>query len=217
MRVQTAAFLLSAGRADQFPKAHSPEIAFAGRSNVGKSSMLNRLLSRRNLAHTSSTPGRTRTINFYQINDQFLFVDLPGYGYAKVSRELKDAWWDLVESYLNQRIQLRGVIHILDARHPPTPQDRELQAFLHAVAVPSLVVLTKADKVPRGQRAAVRELAASSLDLPSPEMAVFFSAETGEGVSELWRAIEERLRAPARTLGRSVETPAGRPRRPDSH
>ena len=217
MRVQTAAFLLSAGRADQFPRDAWPEIAFAGRSNVGKSSLINRLLSRRNLAHTSSTPGRTRTINFYQVNDQFLFVDLPGYGYAKVSRALKDAWWDLVESYLNQRTQLRGVIHILDARHPPTPQDRELQAFLHAAAVPFLVVLTKADKVPRGQRAAVRGVAASSLDLPSPEMALCFSAETGEGVPEVWRAIEERLLAPARTLGRIANTPAGRPRGPDSH
>ena len=217
MRIQTAAFLLSAGRADQFPGAHWPEIAFAGRSNVGKSSMINRLLSRRNLAYTSSTPGRTRTINFYQVNDQFLFVDLPGYGYAKVSRALKDAWWDLVESYLAQRIQLRGVIHILDARHAPTPQDRELQAFLHAAAAPSLVVLTKADKVPRGQRAAVREVAASSLDLPSPDMALFFSAETGEGTSEVWRAIEERLRTPARTLGRIAERPAGGPRGPDSH
>lgn len=216
MRVQTAAYLLSAGRPDQFPSAPWPEVAFAGRSNVGKSSMINRLLSRGNLAHTSSTPGRTRTINFYQVNDGFLFVDLPGYGYAKVSRDLKDAWWHLVESYLTHRIQLRGVIHILDARHAPTPQDRELQAFLHAAAVPSLVVLTKTDKVPRGRRAAVREMAAGSLDLPSPEMALCFSAETGEGAAEVWRAIEERLRAPLRPLARILERPAGRPRRPDS-
>ena len=216
MRIQTAAFLLSAGRPDQFPRAPWPEIAFAGRSNVGKSSMINRLLLRRDLAHTSSTPGRTRTINFYQVNDQFLLVDLPGYGYAKVSRELKDAWWDLVEIYLTQRTQLRGVIHILDARHAPTPQDRELQAFLHAAATPSLVVLTKADKVPRGQRVAARKTAVSSLDLPSPEMALFFSAETGEGAPDLWRAVQERLRAPARALGRVLEKTV-RSRRSDSH
>jgi GTP-binding protein len=216
MRVQTAEFVLSAGRADQFPKGRSPEVAFAGRSNVGKSSMINRLLSRRNLAHTSSTPGRTRTVNFYQVNDQFLFVDLPGYGYAKVSRELKDAWWELVEGYLTGREQLRGVIHIVDARHAPTPQDRELQAFLHAAAVPSLVVLTKADKVSSGGRVAVREVAASSLALPSPETALFFSAETGEGVPEVWRAVEERLRAPARTLGRMGKTSAAGRRHPDS-
>jgi GTP-binding protein len=216
MRVQTAEFVLSAGRADQFPKGHSPEIAFAGRSNVGKSSMINRLLSRRNLARTSSTPGRTRTINFYQVNDRVLFVDLPGYGYAKVSRELKDAWWELVEGYLTGREQLRGVIHILDARHAPTPQDRELQAFLHAAAVPSLIVLTKADKVSPGGRAAVQELAASSLALPSSETTLFFSAETGEGVPEVWRAIEERLRAPARSLGRIGKSSAARNRHPDS-
>lgn len=216
MRIQTAVYLLSAGRADQFPRTHWPEIAFAGRSNVGKSSMINRLLSRRNLAHTSSTPGRTRTINFYQVNDRVLFVDLPGYGYAKVSRTMKDAWWVLAESYLTRRIELRGVIHILDARHAPTPQDQELQVFLNAVAVPSLVVLTKADKVPRGHRAAAREVAAGSLDLPSPEMVLFFSAETGEGIPEIWRAIEERLRAPARRLDRIAATRAGRPH-PDSH
>jgi GTP-binding protein len=206
MRVQAATFLGSAGRADQLPKGPWPEIAFAGRSNVGKSTMINRLLSRRNLAHTSSTPGRTRTINFYQVNGRFLFVDLPGYGYAKVSRALKDAWWGLVESYLTGRDQLRGVIHIVDARHAPTPQDGELQAFLNAASVPSLLVLTKADKVPRGERAAAREAAARTLALPSAEAALFFSAETGEGVPEVWRAIEERLR-----------TPAGGRRRPDSH
>jgi GTP-binding protein len=216
MRVDAAAFLLSAGRSDQFPRTAWPEIAFSGRSNVGKSSMINRLLSRRNLARTSNTPGRTRTINFYQVNEQCLFVDLPGYGYAKVSRAVKDAWWDLVEHYLTQRAQLRGVIHIVDARHPPTPQDRELQAFLGSVDVPSLVVLTKADKVARGQRAAVRAVAARSLDLPSPEIAPFFSAETGEGVPELWRAIEERLRAPARRLGGEGTMRGGNRRRPDS-
>ncbi len=205
MRIQTAAFLLSAGRPDQFPRATWPEIAFAGRSNVGKSSMINRLLSRRNLAHTSVTPGRTQTINFYQVNDQFFFVDLPGYGYAKVSRERKDAWWHLVESYLTRRAQLRGVVHILDARHAPTLRDRELHAFLHATAVPFLVVLTKTDKVPRGGWGAAQAMAASSLGLPSPDTVLFFSAETGEGASEVWRAIEERLRTPARKLGRILE------------
>ncbi|MBI2002776.1 MAG: YihA family ribosome biogenesis GTP-binding protein [candidate division NC10 bacterium] len=214
MRVQTAEFLLSAGRPDQFPRGPWPEVAFAGRSNVGKSSMINRLLSRRDLAHTSSTPGRTRTINFYTVNEQFVFVDLPGYGYAKVSRALKDAWWGLVEGYLREQPQLRGVIHILDARHPPTPLDRELQTFLRGVGLPSLAVLTKADKVPRGARAAVRAAAARALDLPALEATIFFSAETGEGVPELWRAIEERLRASVRPAGQRA---TGRRRNPDSH
>jgi len=179
--------------------------------------MINRLLSRRNLAHTSSTPGRTRTINFYTVNEQCLFVDLPGYGYAKVSRALKDAWWDLVEGYLTEQPQLRGVIHIVDARHLPTPLDRELQTFLRAVGLASLVVLTKADKVPRGERPAVRAAAARALDLPTPDAALFFSAETGEGVPELWRAIEERLRAPARPAGAAGQGATGRQRNRDSH
>lgn len=201
MRVDTAAFLLSAGRVEQFPRGAWPEIAFAGRSNVGKSSMINRLLARRNLARVSSTPGRTRTINFYLVNDRFLFADLPGYGYAKVSRALKEAWWDLVETYLTGRAQLRGVIHIADARHAPTAEDEALEDFLRAAAVPSLLVLTKADRVPRGRRAAVQAVAALRLHLPSPEAALFFSAETGEGVPELWRAIGECLRTPARRVG----------------
>lgn len=217
MRVGAAEFLLSAGRPDQFPRGPWPEIAFAGRSNVGKSSMINRLLSRRNLAHTSSTPGRTRSINFYKVSEQFLFVDLPGYGYAKVPRAVKDAWWELAEGYLTARPQLRGVIHIVDARHSPTPLDRELQTYLGAVGVPSVVVLTKADKVPRGERPAVRAAAASALDLPAPDAALFFSAETGEGVPELWRAIQERLRAPARGGGAAGQRPTGRRQGPDSH
>ncbi len=216
MRVQAASFLLSAGRPDQFPRTAWPEIAFAGRSNVGKSSMINRLLGRRNLARTSNTPGRTRTVNFYQVNEQCLFVDLPGYGYAKVSRSVQESWWDLVETYLTEQGQLRGVIHIVDARHPPTPQDRELRLFLDGVGMPSLVVLTKADKVTRGQRTAVRAAAATALTLPSPEAALFFSAETGEGLPELWRAVEERLRAPARRLTPPAPTAERARRHPDS-
>jgi GTP-binding protein len=198
VRVLKAAFLQSAGRPDQFPRTPWPEIAFAGRSNVGKSSMINRLLGRRQLARAGATPGRTRTINFYQVNDRVLFVDLPGYGYARVSRSVKDAWWDLVERYLTTRTQLRGVVHIVDARHAPTTPDRELQQFLHAAGVPMLVVLTKADKVVRRDRAAVRAAAVAALGLPSAEDAVLFSAESGEGVAEVWRQIENRLEAPAR-------------------
>lgn len=216
MRVHTTEFLVSAGRSDQFPRGAWPEVAFAGRSNVGKSSMINQLLGRRQLAHVSATPGRTRTINFYRVNNAFLFVDLPGYGYAKVARAVKDAWWSLVETYLTQRPQLRGVIHILDARHPPTPLDRELEAYLAAVGVPSLVVLTKADKVGRGGRGAVQLAAAESLSLRSPEAVHCFSAETGEGVPALWRAMEECLRAPARVAGRSGGRSPGAGSLPDS-
>jgi GTP-binding protein len=193
MRVEDAEFLRSAGRADQFPRGSWPEIAFAGRSNVGKSSLINRLLQRRRLAHTSATPGRTQTINFYLVNGRWLFADLPGYGYAKVSRSTKEAWWRLVEGYLREREQLQGVVHILDSRHPPTAEDGEMQAFLRAVGLPSLLVLTKADKVERGRRQASRMAASRALALADPEAPIFASAETGEGIPDVWRAIEERL------------------------
>jgi len=215
VHVLKAEFLRSAGRPDQFPRTPFPEIAFAGRSNVGKSSMINRLLERRQLAHAGATPGRTRTINFYQVNDRFLLVDLPGYGYARVSRAVKDAWWDLVERYLSTRDQLRGVVHIVDARHAPTPQDLELQRFLRAAEVPVLVALTKADEVARGARATALAAAVAALGLPTREAALFFSAETGEGGPELWRQIETRLQGPARIGEAPLSPPHARERRRD--
>ena len=197
MRIHTAEFLRSAGRTDQFPDEGRPEVAFVGRSNVGKSSLINRLLGRRALARTSSTPGRTRTINFYAVNDAFLFVDLPGYGYAKVSRAVQEEWWAVVEAYLTDRIPLRGVVHLTDARRPPTEQDRELQEFLAAVRVPCVHVLTKGDKVPRGLRTEALRAAREALGPASPE-AIVFSAETGEGAADLWRAVEALLTAAPR-------------------
>ncbi len=216
MRVQLTEFLTSAGRPDQFPRGERPEVAFAGRSNVGKSSLINRLLGRRALARTSSTPGRTRTINFYAVNDRFLCVDLPGYGYAKVSRLVQEAWWRLVEEYLTRRVPLRGVVHLTDARHPPTLHDRELREFLAAVRVPCLLVLTKADKVPRGQRQASLVAAEDVLGRVAPP-AIFCSAMTGEGVPELWRAIDAMLGGPARppAAGRSPSRQGTRDRESD--
>lgn len=198
MRITSAEFLLSAGRLDQFPRGPQAEIAFAGRSNVGKSSLINRLLSRKALARTSATPGQTRTINFYAVNDRFLLVDLPGYGYARVGRGVRTAWWALVERYLAERAALRGVVQLVDARHPPTPQDRDLQVFLRAVGLPSVVVLTKADKVSRNQRVAVRREAARVLEVADPELLLFVSAVDGEGVGELWRSLAEGLETPPR-------------------
>lgn len=209
MRIHTAEFLQSAGRADQFPGGDRPEVAFAGRSNVGKSSLINRLLGRRALARTSSTPGRTRTINFYAVNDAFLVVDLPGYGYAKVSRAVQEEWWAVVEAYLTDRIPLRGVVHLTDARRPPTEQDRELQEFLAAVRVPCIHVLTKGDKVPRGLRTQALRAAREALGPASPE-AIVFSAETGEGAADLWRAIEAVLTAQPRRLA-AARRGRGRP------
>ena len=220
MRVASAAIVESAGRLDQFPRGERPEVAFAGRSNVGKSSLINRLLGRRGLARTSSTPGRTRTINFYLVNEAVLFADLPGYGYAKVSRSLQEDWWALVEGYLTHRVPLRGVIHLVDARHPPTDRDQGLQDFLVAVGAPSVVVLTKADKVPRGQRRAVQAAAVRLLGLARAEMGLFFSAETGEGAPELWRAVDALLATPPGRLrdraGAPFPAPGVAPERPES-
>jgi len=220
MRVASAAIVESAGRVDQFPRGERPEVAFAGRSNVGKSSLINRLLGRRGLARTSSTPGRTRTINFYLVNEAVFFADLPGYGYAKVSRSQQEDWWVLVEGYLTHRVPLRGVVHLVDARPPPTDRDQGLQDFLVAVGAPSVVVLTKADKVPRGQRRSVQAAAARLLGLARPEMGLFFSAETGEGAPELWRAVDALLAAPPGRLrdraGAPFPGPGVAPERPES-
>ena len=220
MRVVSAAIVESAGRLDQFPRGEWTEVAFAGRSNVGKSSLINRLIGRRGLARTSSTPGRTRTINFYLVNEAVLFADLPGYGYAKVSRSQQEDWWVLVEGYLTHRVPLRGVVHLVDARHPPTDRDQGLQDFLVAVGAPSVIVLTKADKVPRGQRRAVQAAAVRLLGLARPEMGLFFSAETGEGAPELWRAVDSLLAAPPGRLrdraGAPFPGPGVAPERPES-
>ena len=220
MRVVSAVIVESAGRLDQFPRGERPEVAFAGRSNVGKSSLINRLLGRRGLARTSYTPGRTRTINFYLVNEAVLFADLPGYGYAKVSRSQQEDWWVLGEGYLTHRVPLRGVVHLVDARHPPTDRDQGLQDFLVAVGAPSVVVLTKADKVPRGQRRAVQAAAVRLLGLARAEMGLFFSAETGEGAPELWRAVDALLAAPPGRLrdraGAPFPAPGVAPERPES-
>ncbi|MEE9172117.1 MAG: ribosome biogenesis GTP-binding protein YihA/YsxC [candidate division NC10 bacterium] len=193
MKLTSAEFIGSATGPRGFPRDAGPEIAFAGRSNVGKSSVLNRLLGRRKLARVSKTPGRTQTINFYRVNGTFYFVDLPGYGYAKVPERVRRSWAPMVEGYLQGRAALRAVVMIVDARHPPTPLDQELRVWLHAARIPHLVVLTKADKVNRGVRRQRREIAASALGIHNREEILFFSAGTGEGERELWKHLAQYL------------------------
>tara|TARA_B100000579_G_scaffold264565_1_gene218098 strand:- start:162 stop:743 length:582 start_codon:yes stop_codon:yes gene_type:complete len=151
MRINSAEFLLSASTTRQFPTETLPEIAFAGRSNVGKSTLINSLLNRKKLVKTSATPGKTQLINFFKVNDKFYFVDLPGYGYAKVPESVRRKWQDLVESYLSERKTLRNVVLIIDSRHNPTIQDRQLLAWLKYFQRPSLIVASKIDKLKRGQ------------------------------------------------------------------
>lgn len=199
MKVVRAEFVVSAATPAQFPRDGLPEIAFAGRSNVGKSSLLNRLVGRKGLAVTSKMPGRTRLLNFFRINGDAYFVDLPGYGYAAAPKSLRETWGELVEGYLRARAALRGVVFLLDIRHDPTARDLEMRGLLDEARLPWMAVLTKADKVGHNERGRQIGRIAEALALPDPDPAIPFSATTGEGARELWAAIRERLRAAART------------------
>jgi GTP-binding protein len=184
MKVTRAEFVGAATEPGRFPPPRHPEVAFAGRSNVGKSSAINRILGRRGLARTSSTPGRTQQLNFFAIDDRLGFVDLPGYGYARVSKAARAAWRPLVESYLTTRGTLAGVVLLVDLRRGLEEEEHALLEFVAALDVPALVVATKIDKLARGERVrAERALAAA------PVPVVAFSAVTGEGVADVWRAI----------------------------
>lgn len=170
------------------PDATLPEVAFAGRSNVGKSSLINRLLNRKKLARVSNTPGRTREINFFRVNGDFVLVDLPGYGYARISKDTRAAWRPLIEGYLRGSRQLRGIVQLLDARHDPTRDDLQMLEFLADLEVPTIVAATKIDKLPRARVAErVRELAQAAG--VSEEQVIPFSATTGAGRAELAEAI----------------------------
>lgn len=170
------------------PDAVLPEVAFAGRSNVGKSSLLNKLVRRKAFARVSKTPGRTREINFFRVNNEFVLADLPGYGYARISREKSSAWGPLIESYLRSSPTLRGVVQLLDVRHDPTPEDLTMFDFLADVGVPTLFVATKIDKLSKGAVAGrVRELAIRVG--VEEEQIIPFSATTGAGRDELAEAI----------------------------
>jgi len=170
------------------PDSSLPEIAFAGRSNVGKSSLLNTLVRRKSFARVSRTPGRTREINFFRINNGFVLVDLPGYGYARISKEKKAEWRPMIESYLRRTTQLRGIVLLLDIRREPSEDDRAMLDFLAETEVPTLIALTKVDKLTKGAARAQAAAIAKSLAL-DPEQVIPFSSQTGEGRVELLEAI----------------------------
>lgn len=178
------------------PDAVLPEVAFAGRSNVGKSSLLNRLVRRKKFARVSNTPGRTREINFFKVNDAFVFVDLPGYGYARVSKEKRAEWKPLIEGYLSESPQLRGIVQLLDARHDPTPDDQQMLEFLGDLGVPTIVALTKIDKLAAKDSAKRISELANRLGLDAEQM-IPFSAVTGKGRDELAEAIQDLLAQPS--------------------
>lgn len=195
MRVVTAEFVIGAVRPEQFPRDGRPEFAFAGRSNVGKSTLLNVLLNRRGLAKTSKKPGKTREINFFNINDKIYFVDLPGYGYARVPVGLKAEWGKTITDYLGGRKSLRLVLHLVDARHDPTTDDVELLDLLERAEVPALVVATKFDKLKASARGAALRRIRDGLHLDERALIVPFSSITKEGLRELWNVVDECFRA----------------------
>jgi len=170
------------------PDSSLPEVAFAGRSNVGKSSLLNCLVRRKSFARVSRTPGRTREINFFRINNGFVLVDLPGYGYARISKEQKAAWKPLIEGYLRRTTQLRGIVLLLDIRREPSDDDRDMLDFLAEMEIPTLIALTKTDKL--SKQAARQRATEITADLAlEAEQVIPFSAHTGEGRLELLEAI----------------------------
>ena len=169
-----------------------PQVAFSGRSNVGKSSLINTLLrrTRSKIAHVSSTPGKTRALNFYRVNDEFLLVDLPGYGYAEVPEAVRESWTKLIEWYLGESGLVRGVVHLVDARHRPTQHDHRMVEYLAEIGVPTLVVLTKTDKLKKREREQSIARTLGALDLDESQL-VPFSSKTGEGREALLEALGE--------------------------
>jgi GTP-binding protein len=193
MKLTGAEFIKSAFLEPDWPRDPRPEIAFMGRSNVGKSSLINSLLGTKGLARTSSTPGRTQALNFFMVNNRFSFVDLPGFGYAKVPQRIRATWGEMVTSYLAKRTQLVLSIHIVDSRHEPTKQDMQLHEWLEHFARPRLVVATKSDKLSNNELNKNIERVMRTFN---EDTVVAYSARTGQGKDQVWRAIENALTVP---------------------
>ena len=192
MIIHSAKFICSAVTPGQYPPDDFPEVAFAGRSNVGKSSLINKILNRKKLVRTSKTPGRTQLLNFFEINELWRFVDLPGYGYAKVPVEIKKRWRPMVESYLTSRVNLRGMVWLLDIRREVSKEDLQLWDWLQVKQVPVIIVVTKADKLSKNKRNKQAASIAKSLGRKAQEL-IQFSATSGEGKDEIWQALRQVL------------------------
>ena len=192
MEVHNVDLTISAVRPDQYPKTNYLEVALVGRSNVGKSSLTNVLINRLNFAHTSSQPGKTQTLNFYAVEDQLCFVDVPGYGYAKVSKKERERFGQMIEQYLTQRNQLRGAILLVDGRHAPTADDVSMYQWLQYYHIPTLVVATKIDKVKGNTWNRQESLIKKTLGLAAGDQLVLFSAVNKTGKDAVWQWIDER-------------------------
>ena len=189
MIIQSVDFIKSAVKPADYPPALLPEVVFAGRSNVGKSSLINTLVNRKRIARTSSTPGRTQLINFFDVNGSLVFVDIPGYGYAKVPKKVRDQWAPMIETYLSTRKTLKGLILIMDIRRNPGDMESNFVAWLTDRQVPTILVLTKADKLSRSKQMDRQRLAAKVFPEAGTDI-ILFSAKTRMGRDRLWNAID---------------------------
>lgn len=191
MKVKNAELDRVAVKPDQYPCDGLPEIAFAGRSNVGKSSLFNTLVNRKKLARVSQSPGKTRTINFYVINDRFRIVDLPGYGYAKVSKSVSQQWGPMIEKYLASRSELVKVVQLVDSRHEPSKQDVQMYEWLKYYGMDGIVVATKSDKISRNELAKNIALIRETLKMAPEDKVIAVSSLKKTGYEELWEILEE--------------------------
>lgn len=193
MKVHNVEMIGSFVRPEQFPEDGLPEFALAGRSNVGKSSFINRMIGRKAMARISSKPGKTQQLNFYKIEEQLFFVDVPGYGYAKVSKAERAAWGKMIEKYFMSREPLKAVVLIVDLRHSPTADDRMMYDFLKHYNIPVIVIATKADKIPKGKWDKHKKIVKETLDMDPSDPLLVFSSEKGLGFEQAWQEIESRL------------------------
>ncbi len=191
MKIGESKFIISAVSPKQYPDDEMPEIAMAGRSNVGKSSLINMLINRKKLARTSSVPGKTQTINFYDIDEKFRFVDLPGYGYAKVSKAQKSTWGKIIETYLSSRQNLLEVIQLVDFRHKPTKEDQQMYRWILEFGFTGIVIATKIDKVKNSQKKKQKELIKNTLKMPSSAPLFMVSSTDRTGKYEVWDYINQ--------------------------
>ncbi len=193
MKVHNVELVISAVRPAQYPETELPEFALAGRSNVGKSSFINKLIGRKSMARISSKPGKTQTLNFYKIEEDLFFVDVPGYGYAKVSKSERESWGKMIETYITSREQLRAVVQIVDLRHPPSKDDQMMYDFMKHYNIPCIIIATKADKIPKGKWDKHKKIVREGLDMEKGDPLIVFSSETGLGQEAAWQEIEKRM------------------------
>lgn len=193
MEIKNAQYVVTAVEPEHYPVHPLPEVALIGRSNVGKSSLINSLVGRKNLARVAATPGKTRMINFYSLDNLVYLVDLPGYGYARVSKAERSSWGEMIETYLNTRKQLKVLLMLVDIRHPPTADDQMMAKWLKSQGWPRLVIATKLDKISRNQLDQKLQGIRANLDLTAQDRLIPFSAVSKQGREEIWQAVRQSL------------------------